>query len=322
MSEPIIEVNADKGGGEATNVTVSERLKRGGKRFAQKTKAAAQLTAKQAEKTKIKTVSLPPAYLALGKEVFNAGRFKDDFEETYIAVDEVRQQIATLEQNSPSDGEETFSSKAKAAAKSIKDTATAKALSGKARDLVRQLGRQSFEKYGAKSGSKDVVVPVQEHLDRLLTLDAEIDDIEQVHTGGIVTPRRLAIGAGILLLLVVLGSFVNDEDEPDAGKKGKSSSSKKRKEEKTEKVGADKSDEYQRGFDAGYRDAQSYVDIVRRFNHPGLVNQRREAIEGCNERRKMILDQAERTGRLSSPSTQGFFDGFTRCMIHSGVPID
>jgi len=47
--------------------------------FAASAKAAAQLTAKQAERTKITNVTLPHAYRELGKDIHATGRYRDQF---------------------------------------------------------------------------------------------------------------------------------------------------------------------------------------------------------------------------------------------------
>lgn len=178
--------------------------------FAASAQAATQLAAKQAERTKLTSVTLPHAYRELGKDIHATGRYRDQFPEEFAKADELKGRIAGLRQAAPhKEGEaKSFTDRAKETAGKARDAAHAKTLEVELSSVLRKLGRAAFEKLGAASGSPDLVGPIEQCQQRLATLDAQIQAIDSSAASGALTPRRLLVGAGVVAVLVLcLGAW-------------------------------------------------------------------------------------------------------------------
>lgn len=178
--------------------------------FAASAKAAAQLTAKQAERTKLTSVTLPHAYRELGKDIHSTGRYRDQFPDEFAKADELKGRIAGLRQASPHKEGETksFTDRAKETAGKARDAAHAKTLEVELNSVLRKLGRAAFEKLGKGSGAPALTGPIEQCQQRLATLDAEIQAIDSSAASGALTPRRLLVGTGVVAVLVLcLGAW-------------------------------------------------------------------------------------------------------------------
>ena len=172
--------------------------------LAQRGKAAAQLVAKQAQRTKLTTMTLPAAYQALGRQIVESGRYRTDFASQYGAIDAPLKQIQVIQGRSASEPKaEGIAAKAKAAATATKDAAQTKALQMKVNHAFGNLAKAAFDKYGARSGPESVTRPIADCLSRIQQLDVEIGNLTETSSSQILTPKRLAIGAGSLIILVL-----------------------------------------------------------------------------------------------------------------------
>jgi len=188
----------------------SARVREGVSTLAASAKDAAKVTAKQAEKTKITQISLPSAYHALGKHIHSSGKFRDEFGELYASIDDGLRKIDGLKEVKPTEGEQKFSDKAKAAAQKAKDGVTAKTLSVAVDNNLRNLGRGAYEKYGVNAGSPELIHPIADLHDRLGKLAEDIKAVEAAHQDQFLTPKRLLIGVGgiaALVLVVIVASL-------------------------------------------------------------------------------------------------------------------
>jgi hypothetical protein len=185
-----------------------------------KGKAAAQLVAKQAERTKFANITLPNAYQALGKHVHNAGAFRDDLGDIYQKIDCLLKDIEA--HSTPGAKAEGFAEKAKAVAKATQDMAHVQSLQLKANRAFTELGTAAFEKHGEASGPTEAVQPVVDARARLEKLDSEISQLSQTQTGQIITPKRIAIGGlGVVvlaLLFLVRGLLFNSGTQHEVTK--------------------------------------------------------------------------------------------------------
>ena len=80
-------------------------------------KSAAQLAAKQAEKTKLTTITLPGQYQPLGKHCYESQQHRSEFSDLFQKLDAIRSQLATV--STSSEGKptpQTLGDKAKATA--------------------------------------------------------------------------------------------------------------------------------------------------------------------------------------------------------------
>ncbi len=199
--------------------------------LAKRGKAAAQLVAKQAERTKLVNVSLPAVYQALGRHIHGEGRFRDEFPEIHKQIDGLLAEIAKLQtQAANAPKAEGLSAKAKALANTTKDIAQTQAVKLKLNHAFAELGKAVFEKHGNESGPEAVVRPLLAYRARVEKLDSEIKGLSQSQPGQIVTPKRLAIGgvcvaAAVVLLLLrsVFSAAGSSQSEVARGEDGKAS---------------------------------------------------------------------------------------------------
>lgn len=205
-----------------------DKVKSVGNTAAGKVKAAAQVTAKVAERRKLNKATLPKAYLSLGKHIYQEGRFREEFAKRFDTLDEGLAKIAKIrEAESQVADDATLGDKAKATAKKAADATSVMAVESDLEKEYRQLGQMAYETHGAEGGPENLVLPIHEALSRLEAVEAEIEEIEAAHAGSFFTPKRVAIGGviTIVLLLGLIGSMMEDEKKKSNDKSPASSSS-------------------------------------------------------------------------------------------------
>jgi len=178
--------------------------------LAVRSKAAAQIVANRAERTKLLSITLPTAYRDLGSHVHGAGGFREDFADIYGRIDTLLAEIAKLTaKGSTVDG---FAEKAKAVAKAAKDKTHAHALQLKVSHEYAELGKAAFEKHGENSGPANVAKPILNCRALLEALAAQIAEVSKSEPGTFLTPKGIAVGglaiAVFLLLLIVKMLFL------------------------------------------------------------------------------------------------------------------
>jgi hypothetical protein len=170
--------------------------------FAANMKAAGQLVAKQAERTKIVQVTLTTAYFALGKSLYASGTLRNEFPEAFKAVDDLLNTTNEMDiqaaGRTPGEG---FAAKAKAAGQAAMDMAQKKKLQVQANYALSTLGKLAFEKLGEQCDSPDVVQPIVDAQARLSAIDAELAQLSEMKSGSVLTPKRMLVAAALLLVL-------------------------------------------------------------------------------------------------------------------------
>jgi GYF domain 2 len=171
----------------------------------EKTKAAGHLAVAEARRTQLTKITLPAAYLALGRDIFSGGRFRSEFPELYAEIEHLQAEITRLT-TGRSEGKPggTFTEKAAQTASKIKDTAQAKALGIKLDSLMRRLGEVGFDAHKEKSGPESLIQPISESHAKIEVTDEQIRQHLSVSQGRWITPRRVLIGGIVALGLVVL----------------------------------------------------------------------------------------------------------------------
>ncbi len=168
-------------------------------------KAAAQLAAKQAERTKLITITLPVAYLPLGRLCFASKDYEFEFSELHQQLDQVQTDIDALAaQRTNQPTANTLTEKAKSTANKTIQATQSQKLKMRHDSLLRKLGQAVYERYQAGSGSEKIVQPIQESLARLAALDADIAQLSVAGQGSWLTPKRLAIAVVVAASLFVL----------------------------------------------------------------------------------------------------------------------
>ena len=182
-----------------------EKVKGAIAKFFVNAKAAARIAGKQAEHGKISQMTLPGAYWMLGKDIHGTGRFRDEFGDLFTKLDGLLSKIQSLKQAHPaSDQPQKLTDRAKTAAGHAVDLTKAKAVEMEANGVLRQLGKRAYEKHGESAGAANLVQPIAQALARLATLDREIRALSESHAGGFLTPKRLLVGGGAVIALVLL----------------------------------------------------------------------------------------------------------------------
>ncbi len=165
---------ADAGHIEAS-VAAGGSLAVGLGKLIEKAKGAARLAAAQARKAHLVNVTLRAAHLELGRDIYAAARFRDEFREQYAEIDEAGRQIEHLTSTRLQvSSAKSLADWATKAAAGVKVTAQAKALSLKKEALLRQLGEACFQRHGDGSGPAPLVHRIADDLLTLGELDREI----------------------------------------------------------------------------------------------------------------------------------------------------
>jgi hypothetical protein len=183
---------------------VSGKLDSAVSSFVGHAKAAGQLIAKQAERTKLQTISLPNAFNALGKNIFSAGKFREELKVAYATLDANLNAIKQLKAQAAAQPKaENLTDKAKAAARATTDMAQVKVLQTKASHALTDLGRTAFERFRERAGPPELIQPIMAGCTRREVLDEAIAKLSQSKPGQIVTPKRLAFGVCAAAVLFV-----------------------------------------------------------------------------------------------------------------------
>jgi Leucine-rich repeat (LRR) protein len=131
-------------------------------------KAACHLAVVEVRKALLTKVTLPAAYLALGRDIFFGGRFRSEFRELYAEINHVQAKITSLTTvRSAGKPSGTFAEKVGQTASKIKDTAQVKALGFKLNSLMRRLGEAGYSRFKEKSGPETFVQPIRECLNKI-----------------------------------------------------------------------------------------------------------------------------------------------------------
>ena len=173
-------------------------------------KSAAQLAAKQAEKTKLTTITLPSQYQPLGKHGYESQQYRAEFADLFQKLDAVRSQlaaVATSTEGKPTP--QTLGDKAKAAAGKAMQAAQSQKLVMQQSSLYGALGKAVYEAHGENSGPLNLTGPIAASLSRLADLDADISRLSSEGKGSWITPKRLAIAAGVAACLLVMAVISN-----------------------------------------------------------------------------------------------------------------
>lgn len=172
-------------------------------------KRAAQYAAKQTERTKLMTLTLPPLYQALGRHAFSSPDFRAEFAELFQQLDQVQAELSKISGRTPA-ATKSLGDKAKAMAGQAMQAAQTQQMSLRQSSLYGTLGKAVYDKHEAASGPQALVKPIADNVGRLAMLDSELDVLSATKNGDWITPKRLAIslcGIGCLAMLFVLFGF-------------------------------------------------------------------------------------------------------------------
>jgi len=167
-------------------------------------KAAGQLVAKQTERTKLNNVDLPAAYRKLGQHVYRGKQSRDALPEQFDKIDDLEKRLSEIEATATTEKTAEGIGKLKTIARTAKATARTKMLQQKRSKGFAVLGKAAYERYGTKAGPEELLAEITTLRSRLEAIDAEIAELSQAQSGGLFAPKRLAIAAAVLFLVVGL----------------------------------------------------------------------------------------------------------------------
>jgi hypothetical protein len=175
------------------------------KTFSQKVgeagKSMAQRTAKQAERTKLKSVSLPYAYAALGKFVLADGKLRTELPELFGDADRLNETIERLKKEiAQRPIGEDLTGKAKSIALATKDKAEIQARQLQLSRLSTKVGEVAFENHKSAC-NRELTENIEKALNRIALLDAELETLSSSESLG-------SIRKGLLQSVVVIASLL------------------------------------------------------------------------------------------------------------------
>jgi hypothetical protein len=174
---------------------------------------ASRLAVLSAEKTKIVTVSLPLAYAALGRYLFESRTEEDTCADVFKELGAIASVIAENARPIPKPKEASLTEKAKTLASQGMQLANSQKLLLQQNTLFVKLGKQAYAKQGERAGSETLVKAIGSLVERLATLDKELAANVQ-KAGG--KKRLWAIAGGVFLVLLIVGGLVGDKEEKSA----------------------------------------------------------------------------------------------------------
>ena len=245
-------------------------------------KSAAQLAAKQAEQTKLTTITLPAQYQPLGKHCYESQQHRAEFTDLFQKLDAVRSQLGTIATSS--EGKltpQSLSDKAKATAGKAMQAAQSQKLSMQQSLLFGALGKAVYEAHGERSGPSNLTGPIAASVARLADLDADISSLSAEGKGSWITPKRLAIAGAVVLCVSVLsavGNLGNRRQEQTRSETG--SSAEPQHPSTTTPQKGQSSSPYEQGFSEGYSAGKHHCGQYKQLPDPsGFSGPEKEAYE-------------------------------------------
>jgi hypothetical protein len=183
------------------------------KGFKATAQAAARATLLAAERTKLTTITLPAAYLELGKHCYDTRAFASDFPEEMSELNQLEARLSAEAESTNPTSASSWSDRARALAGKGLDFAQKQKAAIEKATALRRLGKLAYEKYGSDAGPDAVVHPIATALARL----AEIESL----LGGTDSERRRwrlwHVAAAIMGVSFAVGSvkeLVSDKATP------------------------------------------------------------------------------------------------------------
>jgi hypothetical protein len=188
-------------------------------------KSAGLLVAKKTERTKLATVTLPRAYLELGKAVYKDAAKRIVFADQCRKLDALLNERKKIHEDAKAKPTaSTLTEKARQVASDAQDLAKTKAIDLKVFQAFASLGESAYSELGRNAGLAEVIEPIAMAVERRDLLDQEMASLEASSKGQWITPRRLVIGGGALLGLMVLAMII--PSPPLGGESGSSPNTK------------------------------------------------------------------------------------------------
>ena len=178
--------------------------------------ASISILAGKTEKTKLRTLTLPSAYAALGRHCYERRQNVDMCADLYAEMDALRSEIEsadkTLKQASQG---KTFFEKAKELANKGMVALKSQQLAAQERSVMGTVGERVYEKYGAKSGPVVLTQPIAVALARLIQLEATLEE-----TGKRLSAASQTVTQGVAAGVKHVGSVLTEHQCPQCKQRG------------------------------------------------------------------------------------------------------
>jgi len=170
-----------------------------------KVKAGARTAAAKAEIASITNFTLPNAYAALGKQLWQSAEMRGVYPRQSTEIEDVNGKIERLKASAGERKPTSFADKAKAIALAAKELAEVKALELQLRQAFIALGKVAYESGLPQGVPPELVEPIRAGVSKLKQL-AEADSLTPTKpTRRLVTKRRVLIGAAAAGLIGLVG---------------------------------------------------------------------------------------------------------------------
>jgi hypothetical protein len=134
----------------------------------QRTLAANQIIGRYVAIAKMKAVTVPGCYKALGEQSYKDGKFQAEFPEDFREINGMLAKVAAIKAKSEQRPKaERLSDRARTVAAFVRERLTMKRLQGRLNSAYGQLGKAVFAKHGEQSGSTELV-PSQANPERFI----------------------------------------------------------------------------------------------------------------------------------------------------------
>ncbi len=147
----------------------------------------------QARRYRVARSQLPTAYLNLGRVVRSRGQYRDEFTELYQELDDLAEEMAQLDPEDTSKAEfPSLVDQMRSLASRMAGYPQREMLASHARQVLRELGRRAFEKFGDASGPDHLVNEIRRLHKRLERLDNQLKRLDDEESQAGVDARRAA----------------------------------------------------------------------------------------------------------------------------------
>ncbi len=167
---------------------------------------AASLAKKKAELAALNNVTLPRVYQSIGRKIASLAKLPPALAEHVTRIRQLEAAIAAGPVDSSASAEGGFAAKAKQlaqkAAKATADAATGIQINS----AYTTLGREAVRQFGEKAIPKELTAELSALNAQQQALVDEIRELEESHSGGVVTPKRLVLAG--MLIAVLFGGVV------------------------------------------------------------------------------------------------------------------
>ena len=281
---------------KAENAKEKTRFGQATSSFKAHAQTAGRLAKLTAEKIRIVTVSLPLAYAALGKYIFETRTAEDAYADVFKELDAIASAIAENARPIPAQKKSSLTEKAKELASQGMQLANSQKLLLHQKAMFAKLGRQGYSQKGAQAGPERLVQAIKPLVERLATLEKDLSDNDH-KAGG---KKRLGMmAAGMLCGVFLIGWMLRENSGVRRGTQSQPAAShsvaSRRKTTKEQKAGNATAYEAPSGQQAGGTRA------TRAEGSPGASRQSAGPSANSNtnafaaEYTAMIQDKQQRT---------------------------